>query len=269
MILKQLFAPNRPNIFLSAAVLLSTALVAMAVVSKNSPTTQPSEPTARLRAALPKGWSLHGPMRLGRRDMNPGPQWSAVPARYIKLRSRLILTKEGLQREAPPVVVWLAEQQARKSTPRADEDQLDVELKPTEYLGPGAGQHIYAHIPPGAAKIWTTARSDIAKALGVKLATTQPAGKSSEGSIILITLRGPAVSYTFDGVSCRDTKAVAQAMGDMPKDSPLIIQIETSVPYQSISEIVAAAHKLGLTKISISVVRTSRPATKPKKRLPL
>ena len=260
MILKQLIASNRSNTSLTAIVLLSVALVAFGVGPTTRPIAQPGDPVSALRNALPKGWSLQGPMRLKRRDMNPGPQWSRVPAKYMKLRSRLVPTKDGLQREAPPVIVWLAQRQADKAPPRAAEDQQDVEQKPTEYLGSGAGNHIYLHLPTGAAKLWPTARADIAKALGVKLATTQPGDKTPEGSIVTVTLNGATVSFAFDGIACANTKAVAQAIGKMSKDSPLVIQIETNVPSSTVMEILSSAQKHGLQHISITVTRTSRPA---------
>ncbi len=280
MILKQLAARNRRNALLTATALLTVASGLLAAGPTTRPTTQPTTPAGKLRAAMPKGWSLQGPMRMGRRNMNPGPHWSRVPAKYVKLRSRLIVTKEGLQREAPPIIVWLAQRAAVKIDPRTSSDQQDVELKTTVYLGPGSdsGVHVYLHLPPGAAKLWTNARRDIAGALGVKLPTTRPAKKKTGPaeektgpieSIITIKLSGAAVSYAFDGVSCPGAKTLAKAMSLMPKDSPLIIQIETNVPYKNVVEVLNAAHKLGVKQISITVIRTSRPLVKHEKRPPL
>jgi biopolymer transport protein ExbD len=282
MILNQLTARNRMNTLLAVTALLTAASGLLAGGPTTRPATQPTTPTGKLRAAMPKGWSLQGPMRMGRRNMNPGPHWSRVPAKYVKLRSRLVLTKDGLQREAPPIIVWLAQRVGVKIDPRTSADQQDVELKTTEYLGPGAGIHVYLHLPPSAAKLWTNARGDIAAALGVKLPTTRPAkkkivaagkktvpaGKKIESieSIIAIKLRAAGVSYAFDGVSCRDTKTLAKAMSLMPKDSPLIIQIETNVPYKNVVEVLNAAHKLGVKQISITVIRTSAPPIRPARR---
>ena len=264
MILKQPTAPNGIKTLLISTAILSIAIGVLTAQPTTQPKTQPATTIGKLLAAAPKGWSAQGPMRLGKRNMNPGPHFSRVPAKYIKLRSRLVLTKEGLQREAPPIIVWLAQRQAEKIAPKASPDQQDVELKVTEHLGPGSGFHVYLHLPPGAAKLWPTARADIARVLGVKLPTTRPAEKTEPAeSTITITLRSGVVSYAFNGIASVDTKALAKSMGEMTAETPLIIQIETNVPYKHVAEVLAAAHKIGLKHISITVIRTSRPPTKP------
>ena len=201
--------------------------------------------------------------------MHPGLQWSRVPTGYMKLRSALIHTSEGLQRAAPPIIVWLAHLRAEKAKWQASDNQQDIEQKPTEYLGLGAGYHVYIHLPPGAAKLWPTAAGDISRALGIKTSTTQPAETTEKHVVVLIIQDGDTVSYTAGGVDCGDIKAVKKALGLIPKDSHLSVQIETNVPSRRVAEVLAVARKLRLMKVSITVVRTSRPPVKPEKRLPL
>jgi len=190
----------------------------------------------------------------------------------------LIHTGEGLQRAAPPIIIWLAHRQAEKAKWQASENQQGIEQKPSEYLGSGSGYHVYIHLPPGAEKLWPTAKRDISKALGIKSTTTKPAQPTTtskpadtgeEGSVVLITQKGDAVSYTVDGVDCGDIEALKKALASVPKDSHLSVQIETNVPAGRVAEVLAVARKLRLMKISITVVRTSRPPVKPEKRLPL
>jgi hypothetical protein len=274
MILKHMLTHTSRNVLLAAMVMLSTGLGAFGAKPATMPATQKSpavssDPLKNLRNALPDGWSLQGTLRIARTDMHPGMQWSRVPTAYMKLRSSLIQTKEGLQREAPPIIVWLAQRQAVKVKWRATEIQQDIEQKSTDHLGAGPGYHVYVHLPPAAAKIWKTARLDIAKALGVKVPTSQPAEKRLPRSIILVTQKGDAVSYTVDGVQCADRKALAKAMTLIPKDFSLVIQIATNVPAGRVAEILAAARKLRLMKVSINVIQTSRPPVKPEKRLDL
>jgi len=269
--LRQFVARNRLITLLAFVAALTAALSAQDTKPAPGPTTRrptAADPAAKLRAALPAGWTLQGSFQPKPKAMNPGLHWTRVPARYVKLTSRLILTKDGLQREAPPVIVWLANQQAKKTAPRVSDRQQDVELKPTEHLGLGSGRHVYLHMPPAAVKLWPTARRDIAAAMGVKLATTQPADTSKEGSVITVTLNGSKVSYMFNGIWRPDIKSVSKAMARMPKDAPLIIRIATGAPYRSVAEILAAAQKLQLTKVLVTVVRTSRPTSKHKSHPP-
>ena len=273
MILTRLITHNRRKTLLAATVLLSVILTALGA----EPTTRPASPRAKaagdpaskLRTALPTGWSLQGSLPAGNTRLHPGRQWSHVPAGYVKLRSTLIHTKNGLQRAARPIIVWLAPRRAEKAKWQASEKQQDVEQKPTEYLGLGAGYHVYVHLPPSAAKLWPTARRDIGKALGMKVSTTQPAETTEKRAVVVITQNGDAASYTVDGVDCADIKALRDALAKVSKDSPLSIQIETNVPSRRVAEVLAVARKLRLMKISITVVRTSRPPAKPERRLPL
>lgn len=206
---------------------------------------------------------------MGRTGLHPGRQWSRVPAGYMKLRSPLIRTKGGLQRVAPSIIVWLAHRRAEKTTWQVSDKQQDIEKKPTEYLGLGAKYHVYVHLPPGAARRWPTAKRDIGKALGIKTSTTQPAETTEKRVVILIAQVGDTVSYTVDGVDCGDIKALRDALAKVSKESRLSIQIETNVPAGQVAKVMAAARKLHLMTISITVVRTSQPPVKPKKRLPL
>ena len=267
MIPKRLITHNWRNVLLTAAVLLSATLTAVGA----APATRPagSDPAGNLRGVLPAGWSLWGTARIARTDLHPGMQWSRVPTAYMKLRSTLVQTKEGLQREAPPIIVWIAQQQAQKAKWMATENQLDIEQKSTEYLGSGSGHHVYVHLPPVAVKLWPTARLDIGKALGIKVTTTQPAEAGEERSVVSVTQKGDAVSYTLDDVFCADIKAVGEALTKISKDTPLIIQIETNVPADHVAKILAIARKLRLTKVSVSVVRTSSPPAKPAWKPPL
>jgi biopolymer transport protein ExbD len=271
--MKQITAHNRRNILLATALLLSTALTAFGTKPTTRPATQRSkDPVINLRSALPAGWSLQGTARIARTDMHPGRSWSRVPTAYMKLRSTLVQTREGLQREAPPVIVWMAQQHAKKTKWMASDDQLDIEQKTTEYLGSGSRHHIYIHLPSAAAKLWPTAKRDIAKALGIKAPTTQPtqpAEPGEERSIVLVRKKGASVSYSVNDIACGNIKAVGEAMAKLSKDTPLIIQIETNVPYKRVAEILGIARKLRLTKVSISVAKTSTPPTKPKWKPPL
>jgi biopolymer transport protein ExbD len=268
--MKQITAHNRRKILLATALLLSTALTAFGTKPTTRPATQRSkDPLVNLRSALPEGWSLQGTVRIARTDLHPGRSWSRVPTAYMKLRSSLVQTREGLQREAPPVIVWMAQQQAKKAKWVMTEIQQDIEQKPTEYLGAGSRHHIYIHLPAAAAKLWPTARRDIAKALGIKAPTTQPVEPGEERSIVLVRKNGTSVSYSVNDIACGDIKAVSEAMTKLSKDSPLIIQIETNVPYKRVAEILGIARKLRLTKVSISVAKTSTPPTKPKWKPPL
>ncbi|MDP6633715.1 MAG: hypothetical protein QGG42_02350 [Phycisphaerae bacterium] len=275
MALKQLLTVQRRNLLLATSVLLSAVLALAEPEAK--PTTRPapaansapSDPVSKLRAALPAGWSLWGSSHAGRTALHPGLQWSRVPTGFIKLRSTLIPTKEGLQRATPPVIVWTAQRQAVRTKRRTSEIQLDIEQKPTTYLGGGSEYHVYIHIPSAVMKLWPTARRDIAKAFGIKTATTQPADAVEKRSTVLITQKGNVVSYAVNDVACADIKTVAQALGQVAKDTPLVIQIETNVRAGHVAEVLAIVRKLRLMKVSITVVRTSRPPVKPEKRLPL
>ena len=270
MILKQLITRNWRNVLLAATVLLSTALAAFGAEPDTRPATQRStDPLRNLRVALPAGWSLQGTARIARIDMHPGMQWSRVPTAYMKLRSALIQTREGLQREAPPIIVWMAQKQAEKTKWLASENQQDIEQKPTGYLGGGPGRHVYVHLPPAAAKLWPTARRDIGKALGIKAPTTQPVETGEKRSIVLVTRKGSVVSCAVDDVACADLKALRGALAKISKDTPLVIQIETNVPAGHVARILAVARKLRLMKVSINVGRTSRPPAKPKWKPPL
>jgi hypothetical protein len=85
----------------------------------------------------------------------------------------------------------------------------------------------------------------------------------------MISQIGGTVSYTVDGVECGDLKALRAALSKVPKDFRLSIQIETNISAGQVARVMAVARKLHLMKISITVVRTSRPPVKPEKRLPL
>lgn len=267
--------PNRLRILIALAPALSLVLTAPAAEPTTRPTTRQTSPKApvdntpegKIRAALPAGWSLQGTARIARTDLHPGLQWSPVPTGYVKLRSPLVQTKEGMQRAAPPIVVWIAHRQAQKARWKATENQQDIELKTTEYLGLGSGYHVYVHLPAEAKKLWPEAPRDIAKALGVKIKTptTRPADVNEKSVRILITQKGDAISYTVDGVDHDDIKALGQTLTKVPKDSRLHILIETNVPVRRVAEVMAVARKLHLMRISISVVRTSPPPAKPGK----
>jgi len=253
---------------------LSTALTA----SRAAPTTRPAtqqrkngDPAGKLRTALPKGWSLWGSALVGRTVMHPGAQWSRVPAGYVKLRSPFARTRAGFQRATPPIIVYLAHRQAEKAKPQTADNLQDIERKKTEYLGRGTQYHVYVHLPPQAAERWPTAKEDIAKALGIKTktATTHPAESTEKLAVIRIAQKGDAVWYTVDGARCEDIEALRGALSKLPKDFRLNIQIETNAPAGQVAKVMAAARKLHLMRISITVVRTSRPPAKPKWKPPL
>jgi biopolymer transport protein ExbD len=271
--IKKLLSHKLQNILIATTILLSGALTALGAEPTTRPATQRSkDPVINLRSVLPAGWSLQGTVRIARTDMHPGRSWSRVPTAYMKLRSTLVQTREGLQRETPPVIVWMAQQQAKKAKWVMTEIQQDIEQKSTEYLGAGSRHHIYIHLPTATAKLWPTARRDIAKALGIKAPTTQPAEPVEPGeerSIVLVRKNGASVSYSVNDIACGNIKAVGEAMAKLSKDTPLIIQIETNVPYKRVAEILGIARKLRLTKVSISVAKTSTPPTKPKWKPPL
>jgi len=253
---------------------LSAALTAGGAEPTTKPATQRAKaganPSGKLQAALPTGWSLWGSALVGRTLMHPGVQWSRVPTGHMKLRSPIIRTREGLQRAAPPIIVWLAHRRAEKAKWQAGDKQKDIEQQPTEYLGLGAKYHVYVHLPPAAAGRWPTAKRDIRKALGIRTSTTtQPAETTEKRAVILIAQVGDAISYTVDGVDCGDIKALRDALAKVSKDSPLSIQIETNVPAGQVARVMAVARKLHLMKISITVVRTSRPPVKPEWKPPL
>ncbi|MBC8373419.1 MAG: hypothetical protein ISS69_14690 [Phycisphaerae bacterium] len=272
MILKRL-TTRRLQTLLVLTCTLSIALTTLGAEPATRPATPKakadSDPASKLRGALPTGWSLQGSSPVGHTRLHPGRQWSHVPTGYLKLLSTLIHTRKGLQRAAPPIVVWLAHRQAEKAKWQANENQQGIEQKPTEYLGSGSGYHVYVHLPPGAAKLWPTAKLDIGKALGIWTSTTQPAETTEKRAVILITQIAGTVSYTVDGVDCGDITALKKALGLIPKDSHLSVQIETNVPAGQVAKVMAVARKLHLMRISITVVRTSRPPVKPEKRLPL
>ena len=268
MILTRLATHRLPNTLLVLTCMLSTGLTAFGAEPTTRPATRRAkaggDPASKLQAALPPGWSLWGASRMGRTGLHPGRQWSRVPTGCMKLRSALIRTKKGLQRAVPPIIVWLAHRQAEKEKWQASENQQDIEQKPTEYLGLGAGYHVYIHLPPSVAKFWSTAKRDISKALGIKAPTTQPAETNEKRAVIVITQNGDTVSYTVDGVDCGDIEALGEALTRVSKDSRLSIQIETNVLSGRVAEVMAVARKLHLMKISITVVRTSRPPVKVK-----
>ena len=245
--------------------------VTLEITSKNKPKPKPRpavkigrDPASKLTAILPKDWSLRSRGRDKYDFLHPGRQWSQVSASYMELRSPLVSTKDGPQRAAAPIVVWVTKQQAEKVSWRPTEKHQDIEQKTTEYLGGGPQHHVYLHLPTAAIKLWPTARRDIAKTLGIKLSTaTQPASPAEpgdEGSEVTVTLQGDKVAYAVNSVNCPDIQAVKQALAKIPdKDAPLVIKIETKVPYKRVAEIMGIARKLRMTKISFAVIRTSTP----------
>ena len=255
------------------ACILSTGLTARGAEPATMPATQRAridgDPMSKLAAAAPMGWAVRGSTRVGRTYLHPGRQWSRVSTDYVDIRSPLIHTKEGLQRAAPPIIVWLAHTQAQKAKWRVGEKHRDIETRPAEYLGQGTGYHVYIHLPPGAARFWPTARRDIGKALGIKAATTQPAETAEKRTVLVMTRTGNTILYTLDGVGCADIEAVRKALAVIPRDSSLVIQVETNMPAGRVAEVLAVAKKLRLTKISLTVVRTSPPPAKPKWKPPL
>jgi len=281
MILKQPTSLNWPRLLLASTILLPTALVAQPTTR---PATRPAPvaprgPLDKLRAALPDGWSLQGTGRISPKPLHPGLKWSPVPATYVKLRSRLVYTKQGMQREARPVIVWLAQRQAKEEDWMATERQLDTEKITTEHLGGGTEHHVYLHLPPDAEKLWPAARDDIAKAMGIKRPTTRPAATTKPAdpkiadpkttdkpavkrSIIVITQFGDSVSYSVNSLPCVNPQAVGQALAAEPKDADVVIHIETNVRAKHVVEVLTVLQKQRMTNVSVKVIRTSLPPRK-------
>jgi biopolymer transport protein ExbD len=264
---------RHPRMLIALICSLHIPLTVFGAKPTTRPATQPSEaggnPAKELQAALPTGWSLWGSALVGRTLMHPGAQWSRVPAGYVKLRSPVVRTTHGLQRATPPIIVWLVHEKPERESWKPGNKNKKIEQMPTEHLGRGAKYHIYVHVPPEAEARWPTAKRDITKALGKKTATTQPAETVQKQAVIMISQIGGTVSYTVDGVECGDLKALRAALSKVPKDFRLSIQIETNISAGQVARVMAVARKLHLMKISITVVRTSRPPVKPEKRLPL
>jgi biopolymer transport protein ExbD len=251
-------------------------------INPKAPTLRPvakvksDDPIKILQDRLPAGWSTWGSPLPSRTAMHPGRQWSSVPTGYMKVRSALVKTSEGLQRASIPIIVWTAQRQARMIDRPISDDQQDIEQKPTEYLGAGSGYHLYIHLPAEAEKLWPAARTNIIKAFAIKNPTTRPAPTtkpttktttkpvakpdSNKGVIVMVTQYGPTTNYSVNGAECANIPAVAQALSATPKDTQVIIQIETNVKAQPVASLLAALRKLRMTKISITVAKTSAPS---------